>query len=168
MNYIKSSGGAISHETVSRYIKALEDAYVIHHLQRYDIKGKSLLSKGGKYFIADTGIRNLHLGNTSQNIGSLLESLVYFELRRRGYDVCLGKQGKYEIDFIANKFKTRVYIQVCLSMIDENTREREFNALHNINDEYPKIVISLDKIDFSSNGIKHINLIEFLLSEIEI
>lgn len=165
VNTIKSSGGETSHEMIGNYLRYLEEAYVFYPIKRYDLKGKEILKTQGKYYGIDTGIRNLIVSPESANFGFVLENLVYLELRRRGYEVHIGKINNVEIDFYCLKLDEVIYIQVTQSLIDAETREREFRSILSINDNYPKIILSLDKIDFSTQGILHINLLDFLLND---
>jgi len=153
-------------QTVQAYVSALLEAYIFYEIKRFDIKGKEYLRTLGKYYIVDIGIRNYLLGFRNVDTGHVIENIVYFELMCRGYDVAIGKVDKYEVDFIATKADEKLYIQVTESMITEEVRNRELRPLKIIKDNYEKIVLSLDK-DFSSShdGIKSINLIDWLLSD---
>lgn len=164
VNTIKSSGGETSHEMVGNYLKYLEEAYVIYPVKRYDIKGKEILKTQGKYYVIDTGLRNLVVAPESLNFGFQLENLVYLELRRRGFEVHTGKIGITEIDFYCRRLDETVYIQISQSLISDETREREFRSLLTMNDNFPKIVLSMDKFDFSAKGIKNINILDFLFN----
>jgi len=151
-------------KTISAYISALERAYVFYGVNRYDIKGKQYLKTQSKYYMVDTGIRNMLLGYRDVDRGHILENVVYFELLRRGYDVAIGKAGEKEVDFIAISPEEKKYYQVTESMMGESTRERELDPLRNINDNYEKTVLSMDRSFISSyDGIKVINLVDFLL-----
>ncbi len=150
--------------TVQAYVNALKESYFFYEIKRFDIKGKEYLRTLGKYYIVDIGLRNLLLGFRNRDSGHILENIVYFELIRRGYDVAIGKIDNFEIDFIASTADTKLYIQVTESMKSEDTRERELTPLRKIRDNYEKVVLSLDPaFDSSYDGIKSVNLIEWLL-----
>jgi predicted AAA+ superfamily ATPase len=135
-------------------------------LNRFDIKGKRLLEIHEKYYAGDIGLKHSLVGYNINNISGLLENIVYLELLSRGYKVTIGKINELEVDFIAIKNNKQIYIQVAYLLADEKTIEREFGALEKINDNYPKIVLSLDKLpDNDRNGIKWLNLIDFLKNE---
>jgi hypothetical protein len=164
VNTIKSAGGESSHEMSGNYLKYLEVAYVFYPVKRFDLKGKEILKTQGKYYGIDTGMRNLIVSPACANFGFVLENLVFLELKRRGYEVYIGKINEMEIDFYCRKLDEIFYIQVAQSLLDEQTRAREFRGLLSVPDNYPKIILSMDRIDFSSQGIKNINLIQFLTS----
>jgi len=164
VNTIKSAGGESSHEMIGNYLKYLEEAYVFYPVKRFDLKGKEILKTQGKYYGIDTGMRNLIVSPACANFGFVLENLVFLELKRRGYEVYIGKINEMEIDFYCRKLDEIFYIQVAQSLLDEQTRAREFRGLLSVPDNYPKIILSMDRIDFSSQGIKNINLIQFLTS----
>ena len=150
--------------TISAYIDALQSAYIFYGIKRYDIKGKQYLKTQGKYYIVDTGIRNMLLGYRDIDRGHILENIVYFELLRRGYSVDIGKAGEKEIDFIAHNADEKVYFQITESLLDETVHNREMSSFRNIDDNYEKVVLSMDKNFIASeNGIKIKNLIDFLL-----
>lgn len=166
-DYLVSQGTKITHNTVLNYLTMLENAYILYKVPRYDIKGKELLKTLEKYYIIDTGIRNVVLGFKNCDLGHIIENIVYFELLRRGYDINVGKNDSLEVDFIASNSHDKKYYQVTLSMLDENVRNREINSLKNIKDNYEKTVITMDKIysNTSEDGIKIKYLIDFLLEE---
>ncbi|HZK60650.1 MAG TPA: DUF4143 domain-containing protein [Anaerovoracaceae bacterium] len=142
----------------------LKSAYIFYSVSRYDIKGKQLLKTLGKNYLADLGFRNMLLGYRDVNRGRILENVVFLELIRRDYRVSIGKIGETEVDFIAEKPDEKLYIQVTETMAGEATRERELRPLRLINDNYEKIVLSMDKNFIKSHeGIKSINIIDFLL-----
>ena len=156
--------GAPSAHTVQAYVNALLESYFYYDIKRFDIKGKEYLRTLGKYYIVDIGLRNYLLGFRNRDSGHAIENVVYFELLRRGYDVAIGKVDSAEVDFIATKADDKLYVQVTESMVSEEVRKRELAPLQKINDNYEKIVLSLDTgIDASYEGIKSINLIEWLL-----
>lgn len=156
--------GAPSAHTVQAYVNALLESYFYYDIKRFDIKGKEYLRTLGKYYIVDIGLRNYLLGFRNRDSGHAIENVVYFELLRRGYDVAIGKVDNAEVDFIATKADDKLYVQVTESMVSEEVRKRELAPLQKINDNYEKIVLSLDTgIDASYEGIKSINLIEWLI-----
>ena len=158
--------GAPSTHTVQAYVNALLEAYFFYDIKRFDIKGKEYLRTLGKYYIVDIGLRNYLLGFRNRDSGHTLENIVYFELFRRGYDVAIGKVDNAEVDFIATKADDKIYIQVTESMLSEDVRKRELAPMQKIKDNYEKIVLSMDPgLDSTYDGIKSINLIEWLLSE---
>lgn len=155
-----------SAHTVASYINALLESYFFYEIKRFDIKGKMFLRTLGKYYIVDIGLRNYLLGFRNRDSGHMLENVVYFELLRRGYDVAVGKIDNAEVDFIAAKADEKIYIQVTESMTNEDVRERELRPLNKIRDNYEKTVLSLDTgFDTSYDGIKSVNLIDWLLRE---
>ncbi len=157
--------GTPSAHTVQAYVDALLEAYFFYDIKRFDIKGKDYLRTLGKYYIVDIGMRNYLLGFRNRDSGHAIENVVYFELLRRGYDVAIGKVDNAEVDFIATKPDDKVYIQVTESMTSEDVRKRELAPLQKINDNYEKIVLSLEPgMDASYNGIKSLHLIEWLLA----
>jgi hypothetical protein len=158
--------GKPSAHTVQSYVDALLEAYFYYDIKRFDIKGKEYLRTLGKYYIVDIGLRNYLLGFRNRDTGHVLENVVFFELLRRGYDVAIGKINNSEVDFIATNTDSKIYIQVTESMISEDVRKRELTPLMKIKDNYEKIVLSLDTgFDSSYEGIKSVNLIEWLLNE---
>ena len=158
--------GTPSAHTVQAYVDALLEAYFFYDIKRFDIKGKEYLRTLGKYYIVDIGLRNYLLGFRTRDSGHAIENVVYFELLRRGYDVAIGKVDNTEVDFIATRPDDKVYIQVTESMISEDVRRRELFPLQKIHDNYEKIILSLEPgIDASYDGIKSLNLIEWLLTD---
>ena len=156
--------GRPSPHTVQAYINALQESYFFYEIKRFDIKGKEYLRTLGKYYIVDIGLRNYLLGFRNRDSGHAIGNVVYFELLRRGYDVSIGKIGNAEVDFIAATAEDKVYIQVTQSMQSEDVRKRELAPLQKIQDNYEKIVLSLDPgLDSSYDGIKSLNLIDWLL-----
>lgn len=155
----------IHHNTVEKYIEYLVSAYVFYQVNRFDIKGKQQLATQEKYYLVDIGFRNLKLGKFQyQDVGHILENIVYLELNRRGYQIWIGKIGEYEVDFIVknalNKFE---YYQVAWSITDPKTAEREIRPLKSISDNYPKYILSTDIITAEIEGIEHINIVDWLL-----
>ena len=161
--FFKSENRKVAIETILNYIKACEEAFLIYRVARNDLLGKKILNVNEKYYIADHGIREAIMENNQKNINQVLENIVYFEMLRRGYNVKIGKVDNLEVDFVCKKNDETIYIQVSYLLASEDTKEREFSVLENIKDNYPKYVLSMDEFDMSRNGIKHINLIEFLV-----
>lgn len=156
--------GTPSAHTVQAYVNALLESYFYYDIKRFDIKGKEYLRTLGKYYIVDIGLRNYLLGFRNRDSGHAIENVVYFELLRRGYDVAIGKVDNSEVDFIATKADDKLYVQVTESMTSEEVRRRELAPLQKINDNYEKIVLSLEPgLDSSYDGIKSLNLINWLL-----
>lgn len=156
--------GVPSVHTVQAYVNALLESYFFYEIKRFDVKGKEYLRTLGKYYIVDIGLRNYLLGFRNRDSGHALENEVYFELFRRGYDVAIGKVDNMEVDFIATKADDKLYVQVTESMTDEAARKRELAPLQKINDNYEKIVLSLNTgLDTSYDGIKSLNVIDWLL-----
>ena len=162
-DFLKSQGRKLSTETVYNYLKALENAFLIHKAVRFDIKGKRLLETQEKYYLSDLGLRHAVMGYRDNDIAGILENTVYLELLRRGYTVRIGKQGVAEVDFVAERADERIYIQVCYVLTPENT-DREFAPLEEIQDNYEKVVISTDTLlRINRGGIKQKNIIDFLM-----
>lgn len=164
-DFLKNQGRKLSTETVYAYLRALEDAFLIHKASRFDIKGKRILETQEKYYLSDLGLRHCLMGYSDNDIGGLLENTVYLELCRRGYNVFIGKQGVAEVDFVANRGDVRLYIQVTYVLTENNT-EREFAPLEAIMDNYEKTVVSTDTlININRGGIRSKNVLDFLLAE---
>ena len=160
-----SYGRKTTSVTVENYIESLSEAYVIYKAERYDIKGKQHLKSLEKYYAVDMGLRKLLLGKKNTDIGHILENIVYFELVRRGFEVSIGKIDDLEIDFIAEKDGDKEYYQVSASVLDPNTFEREIEPLRRVRDNYPKYIVTMDEITSNNEGIKQINVIDFLLEK---
>ena len=165
INFLKNEGREVSTLTIYSYIEALCKALLIRKVYRYDVHGKAVLKTLNKYYVTDLGIAQIKNNKTEIDKSYAIENIVYNELIIKGYDVFTGKTKKGEIDFVATKPNKKIYIQVAFSIPNEETKKREFGAYDNINDNYPKYVISLDKITYEYNGIKHVNLIDFLLDD---
>lgn len=164
VDYLKAQGVKISTETIYNHLDALENAMIIHPAKRYDIKGKRLLQRMDKYFVADLGLRFAILGYRANDISQILENIVYLELVRRGYNVYVGKEGDFEVDFIAVKGEEKIYYQVAYLLASADVVDREYRSLKNINDNYRKYVLSLDHYPIGADeGIEWVNIIEFLL-----
>jgi len=157
VNYFKSLGRRTSYDIVSSYIGYIEDAFLVHRCNRYNIKGKDTLSGNAKYYVNDLAYKNYLYSGYGYGIGYLIENLVYLTLRRAGYNVYTGCVKNKEVDFVALKADRLIYLQCAYILIDETTIEREYSALEVIKDNYEKIVISLDDNTLPSRGgIKHI------------
>ncbi len=153
-----------NHQTIDNYLKMLENAFIVYKADRSDIKSKALLKTLGKYYIADTGLRNIILGFRNIDEGHLLENVVYIELLRRGYKVSIGKTLEYEVDFVVENTEEIKYYQVTKSLLNDNVKDREIRSLESISDNYEKTILTMDKtINKDYNGIKVKNIIEFLL-----
>ena len=165
-NIRNRAGKGIAGKTVDKYIDMLRKAFVFYSVGRYDVKGKQLLKTMEKNYIIDLGFRNMLLGYRDVDRGHVLENIVYLELLRRDYRVYIGKIGDTEVDFVAEKPSDKLYIQVTETILPESVRERELRPLKAIRDNYEKIVLSMDRSYVASyDGIKTINIIDFLLSE---
>lgn len=163
INFLKSEGREVSTITLYKYLEALCKALIIRKVYRYDIRGRAVLKTLNKYYMTDLGISQIKNNNFEINKSFALENVVYNELITRGYEVYIGKTKKGEVDFIATKTKKKLYFQVAYYLSDEKVIEREFGAFKDIDDNYPKYVISMDKCDFSQNGIIHKNIIDWLI-----
>lgn len=163
IKYLEKEYKKISTETLYTYIDALCKALIIKRVYRYDVHGKGILKTLNKYYATDLGIAQIKNNNSDFKNYIMLENIVYNELIIRGYEVYVGKTKTGEIDFVATLEGNTKYIQVTYELNSEEVIEREFGAFNVIDDNYPKYVISLDKRDFSRNGIKHFNLIDFLI-----
>lgn len=164
VNFLKSEKRTISVEAIYNYLEWLEKAFIIYRCKRYDLQGKSVLKTQEKFYLADQSIKYALYGFNPTSIASMLENIVFFELKRRGYDVYIGKNLDKEIDFVAIKRDEKIYVQVCRELPKES--DREIANLMGIKDHFPKIVVTLD--DYASgniNGIKIIHLVDFLLNE---
>lgn len=159
VNYMKSSGRKTTYDTVSNYIGYIEDTFLIHKAERYDIRGKETISGNSKYYSNDLAYKNYLYSGFRYGIGYQLENLIYLELRRAGYEVFVGAMPNKEVDFVAKKADKVIYLQSAYLMIDEETIQREYSSLEAIKDNYEKIVVSLDDVQFPQNkGIKHIQV----------
>ena len=164
VKFLKSEGRALSVESIYNYLEWLEKAFVIYRCRRYDLQGKSVLKTQEKFYLADQSLKYCIMGFNPKSIASMLENIVYFELKRRGYEVYIGKLGTKEIDFVAIKRDERIYVQVCRTL-PENS-DREIGNLLAIKDQYPKYVVTLDELSTGNvNGVKIIHLFDFLLKE---
>lgn len=165
INFLKNEGREVSTLTIYSYLDALCKALLIRKIYRYDVHGKAVLKTLNKYYVTDLGIAQIKNNKVEIDKSYALENIVCNELIVKGYDVYTGKTKKGEIDFVATKPDKKIYVQVAYSIPNEDTKQREFGAYEVINDNYPKYVITLDKQTYQHNGIKHVNLIDFLLDE---
>lgn len=164
--YLKSEHRSIDNETVYNYLSKLESAYLLHRCSRYDIQGKELLKTQEKFYLADPALRYSVLGYSADSAAAMLENLVYLELRRRGYDVCVGKLENAEIDFIATRQGEKLYIQVPQQIYTPETQRREYGRLLAIPDNYPKYVLRTDPFaEGNHEGIKTMHVADFLLCD---
>ena len=163
--YIKNENRKTTPHTIINYMDYARNAFIFYQIKRENIKQKRKLLISDKYYLVDSGFYFIFNGSTQRNWGHLLENIVFLELIRQGYSITIGKIQDLEVDFVCRKANQIKYIQVSQSILDENTRKREFKSLEKISDSYPKYVISMDSFDFSANGIIHLNIIDFLKSE---
>jgi predicted AAA+ superfamily ATPase len=164
VKFMKSEGRSLSVESVYNYLEWLEKAFVIYRCSRYDMQGKSVLKTQEKFYLADSSLKYCVMGFNPKSVAAMLENIVYFELRRKGYDVYIGKNADKEIDFIAAHLDKRLYVQVCRNLPEES--DREIANLLEIKDHYPKYVVTLDELAGGNiNGVRIVHLADFLLSE---
>ena len=155
----------VSPKTIYNYLDYLTKACLLYKVQREDLEGKKILSINEKYYCVDQGFNQVRIGRNQINNSRIMENIVYFELLRRGYEITIGCIGNYEIDFVCKKMSEKIYVQVTRELTHEDTIEREFRPLLLVKDNYPKYVISTDEFDMSRDGIKHMNILDFLLSD---
>ena len=153
----------ISNKTITNYLKYLENACFIKKVKREDLEGRGILKFKEKYYVTDHGF--CEAKENIDNIGLVMENIVYLEFLRRGWKITIGKTRDYEVDFVCRKNKQMIYVQVSYLLESDETIEREFRPFSKIKDNYPKCVISMNQFDRSRNGIKHINLLDFLTNE---
>lgn len=165
LNYLKQEHHEIANDTLYNYLEALCSTFIMNKVYRYDIQGKSVLKTLNKYYASDLGVKKIKTNNKELNYSIALENIVYNDLISKGYEVFIGKTKKGEVDFVATKNKDLKYIQVCYTLSSDETIKREFGAYDSINDSYEKYVISIDEENYSRNGIKHINIFDFLMDE---
>ena len=160
----KSEHRSASVESIYNYIRWLEQAFIVYPCKRYDLQGKSILKTQEKYFLADMSLKYALLGYNRKMLDGAIENIVFLELKRRGYDVYIGKNGTKEIDFVADKRGERIYVQVCVRLPEKS--DRETGNLMEIADNYPKYVVTLNDLDTGiENGIKVVHLYDFLTAE---
>ncbi len=164
VKFLKNEGRSLSVESVYNYLEWMEKAFVIYRCQRYDMQGKNVLKTQEKFYLADASLKYCMMGFNPKSIAAMLENIVYFELRRKGYDVYIGKNETKEIDFVAVRRDERIYVQVCRNLPEDS--DREVANLLEIRDHYPKYIVTLDELAQGNiNGIKIVYLADFLLSE---
>ena len=164
-DFLKHEKIYTSVDTVLNYIEYISNSMIVSKVNRYDIRGKSVMSLLEKYYLADLGLLQLKNSSIEKKIGGRLENIVYNELIARGYEVYIGKLDNGKIDFVVDDFNDRFYIQVADYLSDDIVIDREFGAYKNIQDNYPKYVVSMDKLDYSRNGIIHKNIVDWLLNK---
>lgn len=164
---LNSNNRKNSVNTIENYTKYILESYMLYKVPRYDIKGKELLKTNEKYYVCDLGLRRNLLGEVT-NMGSILENIIFLELKRRNYEISVGKNNDKKVDFVVKNKDGVKYIQVCLSVRDEETLKRELSSLELINDNYPKYLITLDYDTANYNGIKQISALDFLLERVDI
>ena len=163
-NFLKSEHRKVSVESIYNYLRWLEQAFIIYPCARYDLQGKNILKTQEKYYLSDVSLKYALLGYNRKMLDSSMENIVYLELKRRGYEVFVGKNETKEIDFVAVRREEKIYVQVCVQ-IPQNS-DREVGNLMVINDHYPKYVVTLNEMDKGiENGIKIVHLVDFLLAE---
>lgn len=165
VNYFLSIDRKVSKETIYNYLEHITASLVMTKAVRYDIRGKRILTKMDKYYLTDMGLGRIRNSGFKLEMGALLENVVYNELLVRGYEVYVGKTRTGEIDFVAVKGQQKEYYQVAYYLYDEKVIEREFGAFQEVGDNFPKYVLSMDRMDFSREGIIHKNVVDFLLEE---
>ncbi|MDD3078903.1 MAG: ATP-binding protein [Paludibacter sp.] len=164
-DYFKSQHRKVDINTIYNYLKALEGAFILFRVSRYDIKGKEILKTQEKFYISDVSIIYALMGYRDRMISEILENIVFLELKRRGYNIYVGKLDNVEIDFVAEKQNERIYVQVAYKLESEQTIKREFGNLLAINDQYPKYVVTMDEFwKDSIDGVKHLYITDFLVS----
>ena len=163
--YMQSDSRNVSLETLYNYVDYITRANLISKAERYDVRGKRILTGKYKYYLTDLGFTNILSDGKKEQIGAYLENIVYNELIARGFNVNVGTLDNGEVDFIATRFNEKIYVQVTYILSDEKVIEREFGVYKKIEDNYPKYVLSMDKIDLSENGIIHKNIIDWLLNK---
>lgn len=161
-NYLISSRENTTRPTIQKYLDGLKESFIFYEVKRFDIKGKELLKHNSKYYLSDIGFRQLLTRDTRRDIGHILENLVFLELIRRGYKVSTGVINKAEVDFVVEKDQNRSYIQVSQSVAEDSTFQREVRPFHEIQDNYPKFLITLDEWTQDVDGIRHLNALDFL------
>lgn len=163
--YFKSQDRKVSVDTILNYLKFSMEAFLFYQVKREDLIGKEVLVSNEKYYIADHGLREAVWGRNNESIELVLENIVLIELFRRGYDVHVGRVDDKEIDFVATRQNDKIYVQVSYMLASESTIEREFGVYALVRDNWPKYVVSMDELDMSRDGIKHMNITDFLLAD---
>lgn len=164
--YLKHENRAVSFETVMNYLSFGEEAFLFNAVKREDLIGKRILDVDAKYYVVDHGMRRAVIGGSvRRDIDQTLEAIVFREFIRRGYQVRIGRVKEKEVDFVCQRSSERLYVQVAYAVATEETLEREFSALESVPDQYPKLLLTMDRIDLSENGIVHKYLPDFLLDD---
>lgn len=163
--YLKSEGRNSHPDTIMNYLLYATNAYLLYQVKRENIKKKEILKTLEKYYVVDIGFYNLLITDENKDRGFILENIIFLELIRRGYEITIGNINQNEVDFVCKKRRNKIYVQVSESLLDEKTRKREFKPLLMIPDNYPKYILTMDNYDFSQEGIKHMNIIDFLKNE---
>ena len=163
--YLKNDRVNTTVDTVMNYVGYITSSSIFNKVNRYDIRGKNVMATLEKYYLTDLGLLNLKNSPIEKKIGGRLENIVYNELIARGYEVYIGKTEKGEVDFVIDKFGERIYIQVADYLSSDEVMKREFGAFDDVKDNYPKYVITMDKFNYSKNGIIHLNIEDFLLNK---
>lgn len=166
LDYFKSVDRTVSTQTLYNYLEHIQTSLIVSRAQRYDIRGKQILTTLDKYYLTDLGMGRIHNSGFKMEMGALLENIVYNELQNRGFEVYVGKLPRGEVDFVALKDGNKQYYQAAYYLYDQKVIDREFGAYTQIPDNFPKYVISMDKMDFSREGIIHRNAIEFLMDSL--
>ena len=165
-DYFKSQQRKVDLNTIYNYLNALEGAFILYRVPRYDIKGKEILKTQEKFYVSDISIIYATMGNRDRMIGGILENIVFLELKRRGYSVYVGKSDNGEIDFVAEKQGQKIYIQVAYKLENRETVAREFGNLLSVGDQYPKYVVTMDEFwKDAIEGVVHLHITDFLLKE---
>lgn len=165
-DYFMSINRKVAKDTIYNYLEHITSSLIMSRVSRYDIRGKRILTKMDKYYLTDMGLGRIRNTGFKLEMGALLENVVYNELVFRGYEVYVGKTRNGEIDFVAIKDNKKEYYQIAYYLYDEKVIEREFGVFSNVSDNYPKYVLSFDKMDFSREGIIHKNILDFLMEEV--
>lgn len=165
LDYLEKNNNKVATDTLYKYLDALCSTFIVNRVYRYDINRKNVLKSLNKFYATDLGVKKIKTNSKEVNYSQAFENMIYNELINKGYEVYIGKTPKGEIDFIASKDKNIKYIQACYDLSNEETRNREFRAFDNIDDNYPKYVISKDSEDYSQRGIKHLNIFDFLMND---
>ena len=160
---LRAGGHRVSAETIDNYLSLMQKAHLIYRCDRYDIRGKERLRTNGKYYVVDPGLRNRVLGLRAGNRGHLTENMVFLELIRRGYDVSVGTLPNAEIDFVVQHGRSISYVQVSETVLDPTTLERELTPFAKLSDGFPRVLITKDHTDYGRDGVRHVNLYDFLL-----
>ena len=163
--YFESISRKVSMDTIYQYLEHITNSLIFNKVMRYDIRGKKILTRSDKFYLSDLGFAKINNTGFKTEIGALIENIVYNELINRGYEVYVGKTVKGEIDFIVMNNGEKSYYQALYLLADEKVVDREFGAYESVRDNFPKYVLSMDKLDFSRDGIVHKNILDFLLED---